>query len=171
MANPYAGVEPTPRVRLAALLHESGIAKTKKEASEMAGLHPNTYTVASNGSEPVRRMADALRDRILDRNVDSADILSTLGREAIAKIYDKMSSDNENVSLKAAIDLADRSPEVSKVQKHEVSAGITIGNADAKMLADAMLESARLRSQYADVARDGLVEIVIDQHQLESGNG
>lgn len=155
-------IEPSPRVKLAAQLYVSGACGTKREASETAGLHPNYLTMLSNNSEPVQRLMDDLANKILDESIDSAVTMRTLGRNAILKLYRLMDSSNENIQLKAAQDLADRSPETQKTQKLELS-GLSLGASDAKELARALIESANENKAFADIAVHGLDEVRMDE--------
>lgn len=124
----------------------------------MAGLHPHSFTVISNKSDPVKKLLNDLEGRLADDALDMSVVQRTLGRAALIKIAKLMDSGNETVALKAAQDIADRSPEVSKIQRHEV-ATISLGTDDAKALAAALVESAKARESYADVALKGLVEV------------
>jgi hypothetical protein len=151
--------EPSPRVRMAIHLYTSGVCGTKREASAAAGLHPNYLTMISNSSEPVQRLMDTLTSRIEDETVDSSAVLRTLGRKGIAKIYSLMeTAAKEDVQLKAAQDLADRSPETQKTQRLEVS-GLSLGASDAKELARALVESAHENRTFAHIAIEGLDEV------------
>jgi len=154
----------SPRVRLAARLYATGAAKTKKEASEMAGLHPNYLTLLTgeNGSSKVKNLINDVDSMIEDESIATSKIIQRLGRKALGRLANLMDSPNENVALKAAVDLADRAPETSKTQKIQVES-LTLDGEDVRALTHAMLESARLRGDYAQVAVDGLVEVEIDK--------
>lgn len=153
----------SPRVRLAARLYATGAAKTKKEASEMAGLHPNYLTMltSENGSEKVKSLINDVDTLVADESIETSKLIRILGRRALGKIGGLMESQNEHVALKAAQDLADRSPDTSKTQKVQVES-LTLDGEDVRELTKAMLESARERERYAHVAVDGLVEVDVD---------
>ncbi len=159
VTSPLRNIEPSPRVRTAAWLYVSGAAKTKREASALAGLHPNYLTMMSNESLPTKRLMNDIQQMIENEALDSSIIMKKLGRRALGKLNTLMDSANENVALKAAQDLADRSPETSKTQKIDVGGGLTLGTLDAKALATALVESARERAKYDHVAEHGLVEV------------
>jgi hypothetical protein len=143
---------------MACRLYGSGAVKTKREASIMAGLHPNTLTVTTGRSEQANRLISDLSARIEDETVQTSVILQHLGRKALSKIAALMEhADSEHLQFKAAQDLADRAPETQKVQRVAMES-LTLSGKDVQALADAMVESAREREQYAS-ARDGLVEI------------
>lgn len=154
----------SPRVRLAARLYSTGTCKTKKEASTAAGLHPNYLTILSgptSGSELVKRLINDVDAAIHDQSISTSQLLQRLGREAVGRIAQLMDSDNEHVALKAAVDLADRSPETSKTQKVSVES-FSLDGEDVKSLAAAMVEAAKVSTTYADVGTRGLVEIEVD---------
>lgn len=160
---PYDLDKLSPRVRLAARLYGTAVCKTKKEASIAAGLHPNYLTLltgAASGSEKVRNLINDIDTVINDESISTSVLLQKLGRKAIGAIARSMESDNEHVALKAAIDLADRSPETSKTQKVSLES-FTLDGADVKALAAAMVESAKVASTYRHAGVDGLIEIEV----------
>lgn len=129
----------------------------------MAGIEPHYFTQVTNQHEPTKQLIAAVQERILDETVDTSVILKQLGRHAVKRISQLMDSDNDHIALKAAQDLADRSPDTSKTQKLDVTGALTLGHADARDLAAAMVESARLREQYRSVVTEGLVELDTDK--------
>jgi hypothetical protein len=150
----------SPRVRMAAALYASGAVPTKKAASEAAGLHPHylTHITQKVGSEKVRQLIDDIGERITDESVEASVILRTLGRQAVKRIHQLMDSDNENIALKAAIDLADRSNETSKTQKVQVD-GFSLGDEDAKLLAAALVRSAQAEAGHGKVISGDYVRV------------
>ena len=162
MASPLRTIEPSPRVKLAVQLHVSGAAKTKREASRQAGLHPAYLSMLTgpSGSTPVKRYMDDLQRRLDDRTVEVAPIMQELGRRAIAKLADLMENAKPEVALRAAVDLADRSPETSKTQKIDLTS-LSISGQDATELAKALIESAREREKYSRVTVEGLEEVTL----------
>jgi hypothetical protein len=146
---------------MAARLYATGVAATKKEASVLAGLHPNYLTLLTRpngGSEQVKRIVTEISKMIEDKAIDESVIIRKLGREALGRIAELMVSPNDHVSLKAAQDLADRSPHTAKTQRFEVDA-FTLSGQDVKALAAALVESARPSDLRDKVALEGLVEI------------
>lgn len=91
-------------------------------------------------------------------------VLELLGREAIGRIRGHMNNEDNpaSVQLKAAQDLADRSPETSKTIKHEV-ASISLSGQDAKEMAAALVESARSRERFSHVAEGDFVQVETKQ--------
>jgi excinuclease UvrABC nuclease subunit len=84
--------------------------------------------------------------------VDMGKVLHLLSVRAVAKLEETMeSASNETLRFKAAQDLADRGPQTSKVQRHQVETW-SMSSDDAKAIADAMVESAQIRQQHAKFA-------------------
>lgn len=160
--NPLAGVKPSARVKMAIRLYATGACKTKKAASAAAGLHPNYLSMltSTNGSDQVKRLLNDVDAMIEDKTVETSAIITMLGRKAIGRLAHMMDSASEGIALKAAVDLADRSPETAKTQKMQVES-FSLSGQDAKELALAMVESARSESRYKHIAVEGLDEIGI----------
>lgn len=151
---------------MAIRLHASGACRTKREASEAAGLHPAylaMLTAPNGGSVPVKRLYDEIQRQIDDKTVETSAIIELLGRKALGKMAQLMDgSVSEHIQLKAAMDLADRAQSTSKTQKLQVES-ITISGQDAKALAAALVESNREREKYEHVIESGMVEIDVAQ--------
>lgn len=165
-AHRLTNVKPSPRVRNAVRLYVTGACRTKREASLAAGLHPNYLTMLTapgGGSDPVKEMMAEIHEMMNDKTIDMSVVVQRLGRMGLGKIAQlAMVGSNERIQLDAAKTLADRSPETAGIQKLQVE-GLSIAESDAKALADALVESARLRAEYEYIAKDGLVEIDITQ--------
>lgn len=163
----------SPRVKLAARLYASGAVATKVEASEAAGLHPSYFTlITSPGNTQFRpevaELMDEIDQQIHDKTVDMSTVLQAVGREALSRMRGLMKeSRNEAIVVKAAADLLDRSPETSKIQKHQV-ASFAVSGDDAKLLASAMVRSAQARAQFAEVTQSDFVRVPLGQNDLES---
>lgn len=82
--------------------------------------------------------------------VNVSALIASLSEKAVRKISTLMDKGgSEAIQLAAAKDLLDRNPETSKTQKVQVD-DLTIMNQDAKLLAAAMVEAARLRNNLGD---------------------
>ena len=69
--------------------------------------------------------------------------MTELGRKAVQKLAHLMEwSGQEAIQLRAAIDLADRSPETQKVQKHQVES-FSLSGKDAKEIAVEVIKKQR----------------------------
>lgn len=158
---------PSPRVALAARLYASGAVATKGEAGEAAGLNGTYFRLVSSPgaqrSHPeVRKLMEDVDAQIHDKTVEMSAILQHIGREALVEMRRLMhASNNEAIKLKAASDLLDRSTETSKIHKHQV-ASFSVSGDDAKMLAAAMVESAKAREQYPEAASGDFVKVPIE---------
>lgn len=165
MASPaLASITPSPRVKLAAKLWLTGTARTKREASRMAGLHPNYLTMLTgpNGSVQLMQYINEMEARIEDGTVEMSQVLQELGRKAIVNMARLMeSSGKDEVKLRAAVELAERSPETQKIMRAEVTS-LTLSGEDAKELARAMIESRTQSEQFDHIASDGLIEVDTD---------
>lgn len=163
-ANPLQNVRPSARVRNALRLYVTGACKTKREASILAGLHPQYLTMLTapgGGSDPVKDMMEEIQVMMTDKTIDMSVVIQKLGRLGIGKMAQlALMGGNERIQLDAAKSLADRSPETAGIQKVQIDP-FSLGSQDAKMLADALVEAATLRERFADVAKDGLVEVDI----------
>ena len=161
--SPLSKIKPSPRVKQAAVLYATGVASSKKQASQMAGLHPNYLTMlTSAGNEEVNRIVSETQRRVLDQTVDTATILNELGRKALSTVVGIMEAgQSEALRLKAAIDLADRSPETSKVVRAQVTS-LTLDGEDAQKLAEALLQSATVRQQHTKVTNGDFVCVDIN---------
>jgi len=101
--------------------------------------------------------------------VDISPIIQELGRRALAKLNSLMDEGKQEVQLRAAIDLADRSPETSKTQKIDVHS-MTLTGQDVAALAKALVESAHTKTKFAHIAEEGLEEIRLDEPELVEPN-
>jgi hypothetical protein len=167
----------SPRMRNAVRLYSTGIAGTKYEAAKMAGLHPGTFYVVTSpavADGQVNRLMTQTDQLVQDETIDTRRLLDILGRKAIGKIANLMNSAaKEEVQLKAAVDLADRGSDTSKIQKHQVES-FTLRGADVAALTEAMVAAAesqrdfgphvmgdfkRLESADAKGRGEGLIEV------------
>lgn len=157
----------SPRVKHAARLYALGLVKTQKDAANAVGLAPYYLNQLFNGNDMVQSFAKELDDRLANEAIQASAILQIAGRRAISNIAHLMEDQGvkDDIRLKAAIDLADRSPEMQKVQRVDVS-GLSIGEGDARAIASALLESAQERQRYAKVATDGLIGIEPETRDL-----
>jgi predicted nucleotide-binding protein len=171
--NPLEQVKASPRVKLAARLYATGAAKTKKEASQMAGIHENYLTMLtqpSGGSVKVKAFMSDIERRLDEGTINMSQVIQTLGRKAVMKLGHLMESDKEEIQFRAAQDLADRSPETQKTTRHEVTA-LSLSGDDAKEIARAMVESAQYREEYSGVISGDLIEVEDLKEQQEQRDG
>ena len=154
--------KPSPRIRQAAMLYASGAVPTKGEAARLAGISREHFVNMTNMNPATHRIMSDMQSLIEDETVATSKILQQLSRKAVGRLATLMNSDNEAIAFRAAQDLADRGPETQKTQRVQVDS-LTLTGSDAKELAAAMVESARLHEAYKDVGVNGLVEIDTDK--------
>lgn len=162
----------SPRVKLAARLYGSGLAPTKKAASIAAGLHPQYLTMISSiGNEKVRNIIGEAEEAIRFKTEDISTLLARCGREGLHKIHALMGqSPDERIQLKAAMDLADRSNETSKVQKL-ASVGMSLSGDDVERLTRALVESAKVREEFKEAAEGDYIRVEQDGDVKALPNG
>jgi len=158
----YDDMKITPKIRMATLLFETGVVKTKAEAAEMVGISRAHFYNMTNLNGATRHMANEIQSMVKDESVATSKILQIISRKAIGKLDQLMDSGNETIAFRAAQDLADRGPETQKTQKLQVES-LTITGEDARALAAAMVESAQVQKDYRDVGVHGLIEVDTDK--------
>lgn len=159
----YADRKVSPRMRIAAKLYQSGIAKTLGEAAKLAGLAPSSlYAMNISENDEFNRISNKAA---VDREIATGDIsvvLQRLGRSALTKLNSLMeTSGSEGIQLKAAQDLADRSPETSKVQKLAISS-ISLDGQDIGKITAAMVEAAEVKMKFVEVTTGDFVRVSTD---------
>lgn len=148
-----------PRIRLAARLYATGAMPTKKAAAEAAGVHPVWFTVMSNHNDLTKRIMSDVDRAVEDESISTSQLLQHLGRKAIGKIHTLMNTAvKDEVQLKAAMDLADRNPETSKIQRHQVEA-LHITSSDAKELAASLVQAAQVTAKLGDAMKGDFVKV------------
>jgi hypothetical protein len=147
-----------PRTKAALRLYASGATKSIAEAARAVGASPASVYVA-HGTITGQALVNDVDSRIEEKTIDMAELLKRLGREAVLKTANLMrSAGSENIQLAAARDLADRSPETSKIQKIQVEP-FTLDPLAGKALAAALVESAMVQSKFAEGSKKDLIKI------------
>jgi hypothetical protein len=119
----------------------------------------------SIGNQNVQAITDKIDQMLEDETVEIGTILRKAGRRAVGKIVHTMeNASSEVLQFKAAQDLADRNPETSKTQKVAV-ASFSLGGDDAKALAEAMAEAARVRAEFDGQVQGDVVRVHADERQ------
>lgn len=149
----------SPRVNNAIRLYASGAVKTKGEAERVAGLAKGGFYVLRRN--PMVNAAIAKISQEIDSGtINMADAIQRLGRHGVAKIAQLMETAvKEEVQLKAAQDLADRSPETSKTHKVALEADVTLPASTVSDLARALVEQASRRERYIEAAQGDYVKV------------
>lgn len=151
----------TPRVKQALRLWATGIVRNKGEAAKIAGVSPAYLSIlTSSGNPHVTEFIESLEKKLGDEAVNMADLVREVGRRAFRNTaYLMEHAAKEDIQFRAAQDLMDRSPELSKIQRHQVES-VHIGAGDLDRLMGAMVETARMREnpelqKIAEVGYDG----------------
>lgn len=151
----------SPRQKLALRLYHTGVVPTKAEAAKQAGLARGTFYIASTRNPNMSAFAAQIDKELADETIDTARLIKQLGRKALSVIAKTMENPlvKPEVQLKAAQDLADRSPETSKVIN--VNAHVTSPLSDEHVLAmrNAILEAAGMKEKYAQAASGTFVTV------------
>lgn len=148
----FRNIQPGPRARMAARLYASGAVPTKRAACEAVGLSANYLTVLdSAGNEVTRRIQSEMESKIDDEAVALTTVIQKLSRKALRNIESLMESENAHVALKASSDILDRNPETSKTFKAAITT-FSVDPADAKVLAQALVEGAKVKQRFAQLA-------------------
>lgn len=101
--------------------------------------------------------------RIEEGTIETSQAIALLAKRAVIKMGQLMEySDRQDIQLKAATEIADRCPETQKTQQIHATT-LSLGSDDAREIAKALVESAQARDRFAHIARDGLVEVDLDQ--------
>lgn len=170
MAGVFDSIRPSPRVRLAAALYGSGKARSKREACQAVGLNPAYLTLLRDNPE-VTSIVEEAAHSVNFQTKDAGALLAQLGRRALKNIHTIMEDgESEANRLRAAIDLADRSPETGKIIKAHVTS-FNIDAGDASKLASAMVEAARAKAQWASEVQDGFVRVADPSNEPSSNAG
>lgn len=159
-------VKPSARMRLAARFYATGAAPTKRSAALSAGLHPAYFTRMSVINPEVRSLIGDIDTQINDQSIALSKIIATIARKAASKMNNLIDSPNEHVALKASSDMLDRNPESSKTIKASIT-NFSLDGQDAKEIALAMVEAARVKERFRELAAGDFVKIT----EEESSNG
>jgi hypothetical protein len=151
----------SPRVKLATRLYHTGLAKTKAEAADLAGLARGTFYIASTTNPQVTNLAEQVDKEFFDETIDTSRLIKRLGKEALGHIAKTMRSPivKAEVALKAAQDLADRSPETSKVINVNARVETPLSDEQVAALRSAVLEAASLREKFQAAAVGSFVTV------------
>lgn len=101
-------------------------------------------------------------EHINNTALQTTELIDKLSRRAIEVIGTQMEdASSEALRLKAAIDLADRGSETSKIQKHQVES-FTLSSQDARAIAESMVAAATVRQRHSDLRTDNFDKVNID---------
>jgi len=161
LTHEYRMKELTPRVKLATRLYATGLCKTKAEAARQAGLSPSVFYITSTTEVKVADLMAEVERELADETIDTAKLIRRLGRAAIGQIAKTMLNPVEKgeTRLKAAQDLADRSPETSKVINVNAQVATPLSDDQVHALRRSLIEAAELRARFPAAAEGSYVTV------------
>jgi hypothetical protein len=143
-------------VRTALRLIHSGAVRTQLEAARVVGV---TYGHISKARRnPMTQLYIRKLEEQLDQNaINMSAAVQELGRRGLLTIAKFMESTEvkEELRLRAAMDLADRSPETSKTSRLSIEGDITLREGDAARLIAALVEASEADATYAKEVASG----------------
>ena len=159
--------ELSPRIRMALRLYGTSAVPTLQEAADAAGINYTYLTIVMNSPIGVAFM-NTLDQRLEDKTLETSAIIDRLSKRALTVIEQIMEDGKiEGIRLKAAIDLADRGPETSKIQKHQVES-FSLTGSDAQMIAEALAQGRTVKEVFGHVADQGFDRVAIDSPRTDS---
>jgi len=150
---------------MAARLYASGAVPTKKAACEAVGLSPSYLTVM-NGNPEVNAILNEVDRAISDKAISLSQLIALMARKAASRVNELIGSQNEHIALKASSDILDRTPETSKTFKATITSW-SLDSGDARELAKALVESARVKEQHLAIAAGDFVRVDTDQESTD----
>jgi hypothetical protein len=157
---------------------------TYRQAAELLGFHVTTiakWTADERFKVKLRRTRSLIFQRtkdVVEEAVEKAEIdiqttLQEYGREAIGKMRELMhTAEQERVQLKAAENLADRSPETQKTRKLQIGGGVMVFTPENMAVAIATAKEIRSNVALGQVVKavpldesmaDPIIEAELDE--------
>jgi hypothetical protein len=131
------------------------------KAADAVGLNPRYLALMSRTSAGKEFMKTA-HEHINNTALQTNELIERLGRRAVEVIGTTMEdASSEALRLKAAIDLADRAPETSKIHKHQVE-GLMLSGEDARQIAESMVAAAAVRQANAHLRTQNFDKVNLD---------
>lgn len=94
-----------------------------------------------------------------DATISTRVLIEKLSRKAIGKLGNLMDTgEDDSIRLRAAIDLADRGQETSKIQRLQVES-LHLTREDNRALAEAMVRAAEVKGRYAHLAEQNFITL------------
>jgi hypothetical protein len=139
-----------PRVRTALRLTLTGATRTQAEAARVVGI-TQAYLSTAKRNPLMQAYIRKIEAQMDAGSVQMSTVIQELGRKGLVKIALMMESDEvkDELRLRAAMDLADRSPETSKTSKLSIEGDLTIREGDAQRLIQALVEASQADEKYA----------------------
>jgi hypothetical protein len=146
---------------MALRLYVHGAVSSMSEAADAVGLSRAYLSKVYNTPAGQQFMASA-HELINNTALNTNQLIEKLSRRAIEVIGTTMEDgSSEGLRLKAAIDLADRGAETSKIHKHQVES-FTLGTDDARAIAESMVQAAALRAKHTNLETENFDRVNLD---------
>jgi hypothetical protein len=144
--DPIPNIKLSPKTRIAASLIGAGM--KVKDAADSVGLRKEYLSVLRSRNPEFRGAVTQTTDAIIEATTDPAEMIRRLCGPAVQKLkYLMESAEKEETVLKAAESVLDRGG-YGKEQKIS-SSNLHISGSDLAALTNAMVESARIRADFA----------------------
>jgi len=117
--------------------------------------------LSSSGNPEINAILDETDRAMADKTISLSATIAALARKAAARMGELIVSGNEHVALKASSDILDRTPETSKNLK-VTNTNWNLDSADAKELAAALVQGARVKETYAEIAAGDFVRVELE---------
>lgn len=156
-----------PSVKMGLQLYAQGGCKTLREASTAMGFHPNYLTIVA-GTPAGKAFMESAHEIIAREITNKQSLISALGMRAAQVVGGLMEdASSESIRLKAAQDIMDRDPELSKVQKHQVES-FTLGNKDAREIAAALVSASSVQERYKDLTTNDFNRLASGEEETQT---
>lgn len=167
----YAGmVDPEklrPRVKMALRMYAYATVPDLKTAAEVVSLNVG-YLQNVSRTVAGKAFLKTAQQIIADTSLSTTQLIDNLSRRAIQVIGTQMEdASSEALRLKAAIDLADRGSETSKIQKHQVES-FTLNSQDARAIAESMVAAASLRQRHVALRTENLDNVTVSEDAADA---
>ncbi len=151
-------IKPGPRLRMAARLYATGAVKTKRAAAIAVGVTPEYFTTMSTENAEIANLIGEVDRQINDGSIELSKVIALIARRAARKMNELIGSGNDHIALKASSDILDRNPETSKTVKATITS-FHIDGQDAKELAAAMVQAAKVKEQFRSIVVGDFVRV------------
>lgn len=155
-----------PRVRMALRMYALAAVPTLSAAAEATGLALGYLSLMAN-SPAGKEYMQTVQQILDEKAISTTDLINKLGRRAI-EIIGGLAEDGSSpsIQLKAAIDLADRSPETSKTTKVQVDS-FSLSGKDARLLAESIVQGRSVHERFGTEVLGNVDRVT---NALPSGN-
>lgn len=137
----------SPRIRMALRMYALAAVPTMTAAAEACGVNLAYLSMMAN-SPAGKAYMQTVQEILDEKAISTTDLINKLGRRAIEIIGGLAeNAGSQSIQLKAAIDLADRSPETSKTTKVQVDS-FSLSGKDARLLAESIVQGRSVHERF-----------------------